>query len=539
MLGDACFEPEGQTTTMNWKYVGNGRGGYEKLTSMKYVGTGGGFDKEVHTSSWANAVSKCCAGFVLLLIVAAVMYFGFTVMSGPEAPAAPATRSALLMRTPAPTTGTAGVSFPAPAGQAEEFVYDCAEDGKVPTWTAERRFYCCGTFGFHCNDPLPGQGQPLVAAQTSATPVPPEAMLPQPLHVRQPQAPKPKPAPSPPSPQQRAPQPPTPPPPNPKWPAQHLNYNCKYGLSNWEAEWDVFKKEWCCKQIGIGCAVTAPLHDAASTSKPISPASTTQKSQATKGHLTANVTPEVPSTIPPMANPSTAPSTTTAPATEQPLTKKPSHEQPPRSQTRHVVATSTSTPVTQSSSAKGMLASSSTTQMPPTSAAVHIAKNLPFDPASVFDCKAGLSKWEKGWSILKKKWCCKTDKVACDPFDCDEDSSDWKSAWMPAKKEWCCSNRKVGCATTPGQATTVASATAPVTYACREGLAHWEQGWSQGKKDWCCAHEKLGCPEDAKQKAYDCKVGIANWKEDWSFDKRDYCCKREHFGCPTTTTLGA
>merc|ERR1712039_706017 len=30
-----------------------------------------------------------------------------------------------------------------------------------------------------------------------------------------------------------------------------------------------------------------------------------------------------------------------------------------------------------------------------------------------YDCKAGVSKWETGWSETKKAWCCRSERIGC------------------------------------------------------------------------------------------------------------------------------
>jgi len=90
----------------------------------------------------------------------------------------------------------------------------------------------------------------------------------------------------------------------------------------------------------------------------------------------------------------------------------------------------------------------------------------PAAPSEPFDCEAGFSNWEGGWSDAKKDWCCKNKgKPTCEvagaapgpaaapggpdlpaPFDCDtghggNSEEDW-SYW---KREWCCENAGSGC----------------------------------------------------------------------------------------------
>jgi hypothetical protein len=64
-----------------------------------------------------------------------------------------------------------------------------------------------------------------------------------------------------------------------------------------------------------------------------------------------------------------------------------------------------------------------------------------------FDCEAGYSNWEAGWSNGKKVWCCENKHVACssEPFDCSAGYSNWQAGWSLAKKKWCCANKVMAC----------------------------------------------------------------------------------------------
>lgn len=70
-----------------------------------------------------------------------------------------------------------------------------------------------------------------------------------------------------------------------------------------------------------------------------------------------------------------------------------------------------------------------------------------------FDCKAGVANWQKGWSGMKKQWCCSNKHVACtpeagsddSPFDCTAGVNNWDAGWAIPKKIWCCQNKGVKC----------------------------------------------------------------------------------------------
>mmetsp|Transcript_5792 Transcript_5792/g.22091 ORF Transcript_5792/g.22091 Transcript_5792/m.22091 type:complete len:533 (+) Transcript_5792:147-1745(+) len=446
LLGDACLEPAGQTTELNWKYVGGGRGGYEKLTTMKYVGQGvGGFDKQAEASSSGSRFASCTIVLVVLAIVCGVLYFGMTAFSGSDGgQVAPLVKS-MLYTTPPPAVAATAQGAVSITDSPAEFTYDCAValggNDDVSSWSMDRRVYCCSKFGVECNAPLPTAVVPWTA-QVDAPHIP-QAALPVQAAAAAAGAES----------------------------SEFAvdDFDCRAGLENWERGWSEAKKRSCCNQEGVGCTPTAPLSEEVWVPPP--PKATTTTSTSTS---TSTLT-------------STSTSTTTKPAAIL---------QPPK----RVEATRQTT-----SAAAGR--------------------------PNLYDCEAGIVRWEQGWSVLKKKWCCQEESVACDPFDCDADHDTWNQIWPSNKKKWCCQNKDVGC--TPAAQSFVEEA-----YACHAGLTHWENGWSEGKKQWCCEHEQLGCPasQSLESNTFDCATGVANWQSGWSDEKKAWCCDTQNFGCATTTT---
>eukprot|EP00445_Apocalathium_hangoei_P005190 CAMPEP_0203861864 /NCGR_PEP_ID=MMETSP0359-20131031/13258_1 /ASSEMBLY_ACC=CAM_ASM_000338 /TAXON_ID=268821 /ORGANISM="Scrippsiella Hangoei, Strain SHTV-5" /LENGTH=617 /DNA_ID=CAMNT_0050779169 /DNA_START=42 /DNA_END=1896 /DNA_ORIENTATION=+ len=174
--------------------------------------------------------------------------------------------------------------------------------------------------------------------------------------------------------------------------------------------------------------------------------------------------------------------------------------------------------------------------------------------SNVFDCHADVQDFEKGWSVDKKDWCCKTTGKACvskessalnarnatTSFNCLADSWLWEKGWSSAKKAWCCEKHGLGCekytSTTPRSSSTLAPTSAipssPVVdittslpYDCKHHAATWEEQWSNGKKAWCCLRDGRGCPQD-----YDCEAGKVG---KWSSDKKLWCCKSKTRNCET------
>mmetsp|Transcript_535 Transcript_535/g.1083 ORF Transcript_535/g.1083 Transcript_535/m.1083 type:complete len:761 (-) Transcript_535:69-2351(-) len=163
----------------------------------------------------------------------------------------------------------------------------------------------------------------------------------------------------------------------------------------------------------------------------------------------------------------------------------------------------------------------------------------------LFDCKAGYSKWQTGWSVGKKAWCCANKNRGCahdagaeressaespeapplppppppppypealdgqqadgttttsEPFNCKVSANDWQRAWSSMKKGWCCVHAGVGCTSSARSSPTAATVIEQVAgteaeFNCATGFATWSWGWSSEKKRWCCDNEGKGCSE--------------------------------------------
>jgi len=119
-----------------------------------------------------------------------------------------------------------------------------------------------------------------------------------------------------------------------------------------------------------------------------------------------------------------------------------------------------------------------------------------------------------------------TPEESSKPYDCEAGYSNWEAGWSEDKKSWCCSNEQKGC---PETTTPPAPPSEP--YDCNAGYSNWEAGWSPDKKEWCCANKSMGCAE-AASKPFDCDAGYSNWEAGWSEDKKGWCCTNEQKGCP-------
>jgi len=141
-----------------------------------------------------------------------------------------------------------------------------------------------------------------------------------------------------------------------------------------------------------------------------------------------------------------------------------------------------------------------------------------------FDCRAGISNWQHGWSLSKRRFCCRQTEINCTgaataDAGCDAGcvlsgtqascrvhieqaavqefrartgvSGACRAAHISVFKQ--CPQCRTGCSNTM-QTRCLAEAMGDSLYDCVAGYRSWERGWSITKKDWCCEHEKLGCP---------------------------------------------
>lgn len=172
-----------------------------------------------------------------------------------------------------------------------------------------------------------------------------------------------------------------------------------------------------------------------------------------------------------------------------------------------------------------------------------------------FACEQGLDNWQMQWSPQKKAWCCKNKGRGCQqydcmaqqswsqdtaawccahksigcqattsaPYDCDAGFSNWQNGWSVSKKSYCCQTAAKACPET----------TAPLeAYDCNAGFQNWQSGWSIVKKDWCCANTGKACSAATTSAPFDCMAGYANWDAGWSVSKKVWCCQHQKLGCP-------
>ncbi|CAE7571360.1 unnamed protein product, partial [Symbiodinium pilosum] len=117
-----------------------------------------------------------------------------------------------------------------------------------------------------------------------------------------------------------------------------------------------------------------------------------------------------------------------------------------------------------------------------------------------YNCHAGLSNWYHGWSKVKKSWCCEHDHLGCPGdahgqwhahtvvhtvvghaageggYDCDAGYSNWEHGWSYHKKIYCCHTEHKGCQ----------------PYHCHHDKDQMDS-WPHEKREYCCGHFQVGC----------------------------------------------
>eukprot|EP00930_Biecheleria_cincta_P048072 TRINITY_DN3343_c0_g5_i1.p1 TRINITY_DN3343_c0_g5~~TRINITY_DN3343_c0_g5_i1.p1 ORF type:complete len:671 (-),score=90.98 TRINITY_DN3343_c0_g5_i1:58-2031(-) len=206
-----CFEPSGmQASEGNWAYVGSGRGNYERVQQLQYVGAGGDYDKErvITYSGWK--CRTCCICFLILLLLVGLGILIYFLVPTPQPPA----REESTNRATLPFDCSAGFWNWEKAWSFEKkhwccdhqdkgcstttsLPYDCAAGyyNWQAGWSNAKKYWCCAHFNKGC----------VVVTQVVSKP-----------------------------------------------------YECSAGLSNWENGWSEGKKMWCCAKENLGCTTSLP-----------------------------------------------------------------------------------------------------------------------------------------------------------------------------------------------------------------------------------------------------------------------------------------
>uniref|UniRef100_A0A7S0AHI7 Uncharacterized protein n=1 Tax=Pyrodinium bahamense TaxID=73915 RepID=A0A7S0AHI7_9DINO len=223
----ACFEQtEDHAANDNWRHVGNGQGGFEKVEVMSYVGDGAGSYENTEARSPGWRQRGICFTLLAIGIIALVVYFTNLDAAGLSVqPPAPAPDPGAQQTTPAPAraadlsvqrmrgvpSAATGLTSGAEVLRHGGRRFNCSHQVKEQ-WSFAKRVECCYQPGVVCNasvaslPPLtqPPGGNVVITASSRQT-------------------------------------------------ARTAAYDCVAGLSNWRRGWSPRKKDYCCRHYGEVC----------------------------------------------------------------------------------------------------------------------------------------------------------------------------------------------------------------------------------------------------------------------------------------------
>lgn len=431
-LGDACLEPSAKTTAVNWKYVGGGRGGYEKMVSMRYVGVGsGGYDYDKQAAAgW----SLCCSitAVLGLLLVASV---GFWVYLG--SPNFIGLDFSTIFTEDSSAATKEHKAHASAQVRPEAFEYDCVVGTHgVADWNLDRRVYCCSKFSVECNAPLPkGEGFPVPVADLPAN-------------------------------------------------DEEVSFDCRAGVTTWESGWSEAKKRWCCGKHGIGCLPVADeLRKPSSTEAHVARdlgGSTTHPPSTTAAFMHA-------------PHDCTRPDDLERwPTSKKEWCCKAKQVgcAPFDCEDGVVVQSEAGVEIAQWSTEKRTWCCSRK-EVGCIAAAASAADE---QAVVIYACHAGLTHWETGWSDAKKQWCCENEELGCirevaEAHHCSLEPT--SSPWSSKQRQWCCKHKSLGCTSVSIDA--AAPSTETVSYDCDAGFDNYRAGWSVAKKLSCCKQAGRAC----------------------------------------------
>lgn len=226
---NACFDdgpaggaPPGQQP---WAYVGQGRGGYEKVETLVWVGAGNGsFDKDqLPPPRPVNRIgtrSQIYVGIMVTLVLTGVCCLVASMLSGPAASERDLSEEGQREPdSPTPLAAT-GPALDAAGAQAESF--QC--DGPSDLWPQAQKDWCCANRGVGCPELDCEAGYSTWEKGWSDG--------------------------------------------KKVWCCQHRQrgcqsgadsgedqgaFDCDAGLDQWQDSWAVAKKDWCCWHFNKGC----------------------------------------------------------------------------------------------------------------------------------------------------------------------------------------------------------------------------------------------------------------------------------------------
>jgi len=166
-----------------------------------------------------------------------------------------------------------------------------------------------------------------------------------------------------------------------------------------------------------------------------------------------------------------------------------------------------------------------------------------------YDCNAGLSNFQMGWSVSKKTYCCSLYSKGCAPA---------MAAPAPAPVPLPVPVPVPAPAPAPAPVPAPVVTTSSCPYDCNAGYDEWPQqwvkGWGGAKKLYCCQTVQKGCPSQLPPPSgeapsgepaapdmgpYDCNAGYhpcyTCLVKHWSSNKLGWCCTQKNIGCQSNT----
>ncbi|CAE7678445.1 unnamed protein product [Symbiodinium sp. CCMP2592] len=171
-----------------------------------------------------------------------------------------------------------------------------------------------------------------------------------------------------------------------------------------------------------------------------------------------------------------------------------------------------------------------------------------------YDCDAGYSNWEHGWSYHKKTYCCEHEHRGCQPYHCHHHEEE-HDTWSDEKRDYCCGHFQIACAATTlsplgcdapctlhGDTSTCKQRidwTMEHTFDSKENACNLAYSAVQVECDVCraCSIQEAGCGDQGPgSDPYDCNAALGNWCRAWSPEKKVWCCQNEQKGCQNPDT---
>ncbi|CAE7712254.1 Ide [Symbiodinium sp. CCMP2592] len=127
-----CFQQRRQGPEDTWMHVGQGKGSYNKVEEVQYVGSGqGSYVQELVTTSDGIRLRPACVACSALLLLILLFTIGFYFVA--------------VHRHPGPLSE--GLH------DATHVVYDCSSGADHHLWSPEQKAYCCYHAGRGCGHP--------------------------------------------------------------------------------------------------------------------------------------------------------------------------------------------------------------------------------------------------------------------------------------------------------------------------------------------------------------------------------------------------